>query len=83
MKTDQSAEVVCEDVPSQEQSYTILVVDDEKLGRMVTRRRLSKLNHRVLEAENGRQALEILQREKVDLVLSDWDDARIGWPRAL
>ncbi len=52
--------------------YTILLVDDEKLVRMVARRRLTKLNHRLLEAENGRQALEILQREQVDLVLSDW-----------
>ena len=26
----------------------------------------------MLEAENGREALEILEREKVDLVLSDW-----------
>lgn len=51
---------------------TILLVDDEKLVRLVARRRLSKLNYRVLEAENGREALEVLEREPVDLVLSDW-----------
>jgi len=53
-------------------TYTILLVDDEKLGRMVAKRRLQKLNPRILEAENGKQAIEILKREKVDLVLSDW-----------
>ncbi len=52
--------------------YTILLVDDEKIVRMVAKRRLSKLNHRLLEAEDGQQALEILRREPVDLVLSDW-----------
>ncbi len=52
--------------------YTILLVDDEKIVRMVAKRRLGKLNHRLLEAENGREALAILEEERVDLVLSDW-----------
>ena len=58
------------DVP--EHIYTILLVDDEKLMRMLAKRRLSKSKNRILEAENGREALEIIQREHVDLVLSDW-----------
>jgi len=62
----------CDDISPRAQAYTILLVDDEKLVRMVAKRRLSKLNHRIFEAENGREALEIVQREKVDLVLSDW-----------
>lgn len=52
--------------------YTILLVDDEKLVRMVAKRRLGALGHRMLEAEDGEEALEILRREPVDLVLSDW-----------
>lgn len=61
------------DEPDQKvRSYTILLVDDEKLVRMVAKRRLSKLNHRLLEAENGKEALVVLGQEKVDLVLSDW-----------
>lgn len=52
--------------------YTILLVDDEKLVRMVAKRRLSQLHYRMLEAKNGREALAILERESVDLVLSDW-----------
>ena len=52
--------------------YTILLVDDEKLLRMVAKRRLAKLNYRILEAKNGKEALAVLERESVDLVLSEW-----------
>ena len=72
VEPNQTTEVVPDDLPSRTRAYTILVVDDEKLVRMVAKRRLAKLNHRLLEAENGRKALEILERENVDLVLSDW-----------
>jgi len=53
-------------------SYTLLLVDDEKLVRMLAKRRLAALGHRMLEAEDGEMALEILRRESVDLVISDW-----------
>ena len=54
-------------------SSTIVLVDDEKLARMVTRRRLERMGHRIIEAENGRLALELLKQEKdVDLIISDW-----------
>lgn len=72
MESVKRDDVVCEDLQRPRKSYTILIVDDEKLVRMVTKRRLSKLNHRILEAENGREAFEVVQRERVDLVLSDW-----------
>lgn len=52
--------------------YTILLVDDERLVRMVAKRRLGALGHRILEAEDGEEALLILRRETVDLVVSDW-----------
>jgi sigma-B regulation protein RsbU (phosphoserine phosphatase) len=67
-----TTEVVCGDPNQGDNAYTILLVDDEKLVRMVAKRRLSKFHHRILEAENGREALDILEREKVDLILSDW-----------
>ncbi|MDT7041899.1 PP2C family protein-serine/threonine phosphatase [Candidatus Nitronereus thalassa] len=51
---------------------TILLVDDEKLARMVTRRRLERLGHKIIEAEDGKQAMAILEEHGADLIISDW-----------
>ena len=72
LKSDKTRKSLCDNYSSPGKIYTILLVDDEKLVRMIAKRRLDKLHYRILEAENGREALEILEREKVDLVLSDW-----------
>ncbi len=50
---------------------TVLIVDDESHMRRVLEIMLKQLGHRVLSAENGAQALEVLDRDKVDLVLTD------------
>ncbi|MDO4491959.1 MAG: response regulator transcription factor [Lachnospiraceae bacterium] len=52
-------------------AYTILCADDEKEIRDVFRLYLEQSGYNVLEAENGMQALEILKKEQVDLVLLD------------
>ncbi len=49
---------------------TVLIVDDEKNTREGLSRALRK-NYRVLLAEHGHQALEIMDREPVDVLLSD------------
>jgi len=49
----------------------ILVVDDERLNRMILRRALEDEGHTVSEAENGRQALVSLAGETFDDVLLD------------
>ena len=49
----------------------ILVVDDEKLIRMVINEYLSNANYDVYEAVDGEQALDILKREKFDLLILD------------
>jgi signal transduction histidine kinase/DNA-binding NarL/FixJ family response regulator len=49
----------------------ILVVDDNPVNRKVATLFLKYLEFEVVEAENGLVALEILQRELVDLVLLD------------
>ncbi len=46
-----------------EASGTVLLVDDEDLLRTTTRRALERAGYRVLEAANGREAVEIFQRE--------------------
>ncbi len=50
----------------------ILVIDDDHVDRRAVQRALSGL-YAVAEAENGRQALELLAVEPVDCVLLDYD----------
>jgi len=50
---------------------TILITDDEKSIRNTLREILEYENYDVLEAENGEEALRILQDEAIDLVLLD------------
>jgi len=49
----------------------ILVVDDQEYNRDVLARPLQKEGHEVAVAENGIQALELLQQRNFDLVLLD------------
>jgi adenylate cyclase len=49
----------------------ILVVDDNKMNRLLLARGLEQQGHRVSFAENGRQALEMLRAQDFDLVLLD------------
>ena len=50
---------------------SILVVDDNEVNRELVRLLLQKGGYRPLTAESGREAIDILSREKVDLVLMD------------
>jgi len=50
---------------------TLLIVDDEKALRLLMRDILSQKGYRVLLAENGKEALTILEKETVDGVISD------------
>ncbi len=52
-------------------SGTLLLVDDSEPNRDMLARRLERLGYRVLLAEDGRQALDILATAPVDLVLLD------------
>lgn len=51
----------------------VLVVDDSELTRVMLVEILRGLGHRVLEAANGRQAVEALVTDPADLVLLDLD----------
>jgi len=53
------------------QNRTILIADDELRIRKLVADFLLHEGYTVLEAENGRIALEILEKEKVDLVILD------------
>ena len=49
----------------------LLVVDDNKVNRLLLSRSLEQQGHSVETAENGRQALEMLRSKPFDLVLLD------------
>jgi class 3 adenylate cyclase len=52
----------------------ILVVDDTRLNRTILARALETQGHEVVEAENGRQAMDLLEAEEasgIDVVLLD------------
>jgi class 3 adenylate cyclase len=60
-------------VPSPRSTPTgaLLVVDDNRVNRLLLGRALEQLGHTVAFAENGRQALDALRQRPVDLVLLD------------
>ena len=62
-----------EALPGQELggTETILVVEDDPGVRTVVLDMLSALGYRVLAAENGAEALELLKRQEVDLLFTD------------
>ena len=49
----------------------ILVVDDEPTNRLILQAMLSKEGHDILQAENGRHAIEVFSEDEVDIVLMD------------
>lgn len=50
---------------------TVLVVENEASNRILIERVLSTRGYRCLSASNGKEALDILDRERVDLILTD------------
>lgn len=50
---------------------TIITVDDASTIRKMVSFTLQPTGHRVIEAADGSQALELVRREPVDLILSD------------
>jgi class 3 adenylate cyclase len=56
---------------SKQEPGRLLVVDDNKVNRILLARGLESQGHRVETAENGKQALEKLRADAFDLVLLD------------
>jgi class 3 adenylate cyclase len=57
--------------PPDGQGGDLLVVEDNRVNRLLVGRTLEQLGHHVAFAENGRDALEALRRGRFDLVLLD------------
>lgn len=55
----------------------VLVVDDSKVMRGIIRKMLSSDGAEVVEACDGRQALDVLAGQSVDCIISDWNMPRM------
>ncbi len=53
------------------ESGNLLVVDDNKMNRLLIARHLEQQGHRVAHAENGKQALVMLRSQPFDLLMLD------------
>ncbi len=51
---------------------TILIVDDSATNRLIIQRALRSFECSLLLAENGREAVDAVIRERVDVILMDW-----------
>ena len=69
--TDEAEEPAARTGPVVGGSETILVVEDDHGVREVVLDMLSGLGYRVLQAENGEQALRVLEGDSVDLLFTD------------
>src|SRR5690606_35652320 len=55
----------------QEESHTILVVDDEEVMRNALKRILEREGYRVLLAEDGMELSKVLETARMDMILLD------------
>jgi DNA-binding response OmpR family regulator len=58
----------------------VLVVDDDAVARAIVQRILVRLGYEVMVAADGRQALGLLLREEVPVVITDWQMPDIDGP---
>ena len=56
---------------SKSRSLKILLAEDNLINQMLAMRLLDKLGHRVVVANNGREALDALEAQRFDLILMD------------
>lgn len=55
----------------EEERGCVLVVDDNEINRDLLSRQLGRRGHAVVEAEDGLEAMELLEKQEFDLVLLD------------
>lgn len=53
------------------EKYKILIIDDDEDFRISIRTLLESHNYKVIEAESGKQGLEMLKKQRPDLIVLD------------
>jgi two-component system, chemotaxis family, chemotaxis protein CheY len=59
--------------PQPQRPRTCLIVDDSRVVRKISRMIIESLGYRVIDAENGEEALARCRAEMPGLILLDWD----------
>lgn len=54
-----------------EKILNLLIVDDIFVNRLLIKEIVKKINAKCFEAENGKLAIEIIEKESIDIVLMD------------
>ncbi|HCY00664.1 MAG TPA: hybrid sensor histidine kinase/response regulator, partial [Bacteroidales bacterium] len=54
-----------------EKSYNILIVDDIFVNRLLIKEIVKKISAKCFDAENGQQAIDIFEKEDIDVILMD------------
>ncbi|MBU0719321.1 MAG: response regulator [Planctomycetes bacterium] len=52
-------------------SARVLIVDDDEMARSVLHKKLGECGYDVVEAIDGRQAVQLLREDTIDLVITD------------
>jgi PAS domain S-box-containing protein len=68
--------------PNQWPELSVLIVDDNKVNRVVARAMLQRNNVHVREASNGEEAVEIIKNESFDVVCLDLHMPKLGGIKA-
>lgn len=68
---DDREEVVLTPIPPDMPKLRILLAEDDRVNRITAQRLLEKLGHSVAWAQNGREALDLLQEQEFDCVFMD------------
>ncbi|RKX85500.1 MAG: response regulator [Spirochaetes bacterium] len=50
---------------------TVMIVDDEESIRTMIQKSLLRSGYRVLEAENGKKAMQLVEEQDIDLIIAD------------
>ena len=60
------------DLAQAQESANILIVDDDPMVRVMLDRQLTRLGYQAVQANHGREGLELARRDHPDLMIIDW-----------
>ena len=59
---------------------TVLLIEDDQIQRQLMIRRLDKMGFRTVEASNGAEACEVIEKAEIDVAIVDWELPDIKGP---